>query len=64
MRGGCSYLPQDDIFPPPAKDIIDNVKEELNKQGEMRCAHRLNFLMMKPGFQQFEWKLHMRIMIQ
>jgi len=33
MCGGRSYLPLDDILPPPAKDMIDDIGEELDDDG-------------------------------
>jgi hypothetical protein len=35
MRGGRSYVPLDDILSPPAEDVIDDIGEELDDDGEM-----------------------------
>ena len=64
MRGGLSYLPLDDILPPPAKDMIDHIGEELDDDGETRCPNPRSFPMMKTGFQKFEQKLQKRIIRQ
>jgi len=63
--GGChSYLPLDDILPPPAEDMIDNIGEESDDGGETRCPNPTNFPTMKTGFQKFERNLQKRIMRQ
>jgi hypothetical protein len=36
MCGGPSYLPLDDILPPPAEDMIDDIWEESDDDGETR----------------------------
>jgi hypothetical protein len=33
--GGLIYLPLDDILPPPAEDMIDDIGDELDEDGEM-----------------------------
>jgi hypothetical protein len=37
MHGGCSFLPLADIFPPPAEEVINDIREESDNDGEMRC---------------------------
>ena len=61
MRGGRSYHPQDDIFPPPAEDMINDIGEELEDDGEMRRPNPSSSLMTKTGLQKFELKLQKRI---
>jgi hypothetical protein len=39
MHGGCSYLPLDDILTPPAKDVIDDIGEELDDDVEKQCPN-------------------------
>ena len=43
MRGGRSYLPLDDILPPPAKNMIDNICGELDDDAEMWHPNRKRF---------------------
>jgi len=64
MRGGRSYLPQDDILPSPAENINDDIVEESEDDGETRRPNPRSFLTMKRGFHKFEWKLQMRIIRQ
>jgi len=64
MRGGRSYLPLNDILPPPAEDMIDDIGEESDDDGETRCPNPRSFLTTKTGFQKFEWKLQKRIIRQ
>jgi len=64
MRGGRSYLPLDDILPPPAEDMIDNIGEESDDDGEMRRPNPRSFPTTKTGFQKFERKLQKRIIRQ
>jgi len=60
-RGGPSYLPLNDILPPPAEDIIDDIEEESDDDGETRCPYSRHFPMTKTGFQMFEWTLQNKI---
>jgi len=64
MHGGRSYLPLDDIFPPPAEDMIDDIGEELHDDGEKRRPNPRSFPTTKTGFQKFERKLQKRIIRQ
>jgi len=64
MCGGCGYLPLDDILAPPAKDMIDDIREELDDDGETRRPNARSFPTTKTGFQKFEWKLQKRIIRQ
>jgi len=64
MRGGRSYLPLDDILPPPADDMINDIGEESDDDGEMRRPNPRSFPTMKTGFQKFELKLQKRIIRQ
>jgi len=63
-RGGRSYLPLDDILPPPAEDIINDIGEESDDDGKTRRPNPRSFLTTKTGFQQFEQKLQKRIIRQ
>jgi len=51
MRGGRSYFPLDDILPPPAEDMIDDIGQESDDDGEMRRPNPRSFLTTKSGFQ-------------
>jgi hypothetical protein len=64
MRGGRSYLPLDDILPPPAEDMIDDIGEESVDDGETRRPNPRSFPTTKTGFQKFERKLQKRIIRQ
>jgi hypothetical protein len=64
MRGGRSYLPLDDIVPPPAEDMIDDIGEESDADDETWHPNRRSFPTTKTGFQKFEWKLQKRIIRQ
>jgi len=44
--------------------MMDDIGEELDDDGEMRCQNARCFPMMETGFQNFEWKLHRRIIRQ
>jgi len=61
MDAGCSYLPLDDILPPPAEDIIENIREKLDHDGEMWRPNLRIFHTTKTGFQKFEQKLQKKI---
>jgi len=64
MRGGCSYLPLGDILLPPAKDMIDDIGEESDDDGETRRPDPRSFPKTKTGFQKIERKLQKRIIRQ
>jgi len=64
MRGGRSYLPLDDILPPPAEDMIDDIGEESDDDGETWRPNARSFPTTKTGFEKFEWKLEKRIIRQ
>jgi len=61
MFGGHSYLPVHHILPPPAKDMIDNIRVEWDNDAEIGHSYPRSFLTMKIGFPQFSWKLQRRI---
>jgi len=61
MHGGRSYRPLDDILPPTAKDMIDDIWEESGDHGEMRCPNPKSFLTTKRGFEKFQRKLQRMI---
>jgi hypothetical protein len=64
MCGGRTYVPLDDILPPPAEDMIDDVGEESDDDGKTRGPNPRNFPTMKSGFLKFEQKLQKRIIRQ
>jgi hypothetical protein len=64
MLGGRSYLPLDDILPPPAEDMIDDIGEESDDDGETRRPNPRSFPTTKTGFEKFERKLQKRIIRQ
>jgi len=64
MHGGRSYLPLDDILPPPAEDMIDDIGEESDDDGETWRPNPRSFPTTKTGFQKFERKMHKRIIRQ
>ena len=53
MRGGRSYLPLDDFLPAPAEDMLDNIGEESDDDGETRRPNPRSFRTTKTGFQKF-----------
>jgi len=57
MCGGRSYLPLDDILPPPAKDMICHVREVSENDAETWHPYPRSFLTVKTGFQKFKRKL-------
>ena len=61
MHGGRSYLPLDDILPPPADDMIDDIGQESDDDGEMWHPNPRSFPTTKRGLQKFECKLQKRI---
>ena len=64
MGGGRSYLPLVDILPPPAEDMINEIGEETDDDGEMWCPNPRIFPTTKTGFQKIQRKLQKRIVIQ
>jgi len=64
MGGGRSYLPLVDILPPPAEDMINEIAEVTDDNGETRCPNPRIFLTTKTGFQKLQRKLQKRIVIQ
>jgi len=64
MRGAHIDLPQDDILPPPAENVTDDIGEELHNAAEMRLPTPTSFQTTKTGFQKFESKLRSRIFRQ
>jgi hypothetical protein len=64
MHGGYSSLPLDDILPPPAVVMIDDIGEGSDDDGETWCPNPRSFLTTKTGFQKFERKLQKRIFRQ
>ena len=61
LCGGRSYLRQDNILLPPAEDMIDDIGEQSNFNGEMRRPNPGKFPPTKTGFQKFAQKLQKRI---
>jgi len=57
MRGGHTYHTPDDILPPAAVDIIDDMGEELDENRGMRRPNPRSFPIVKTGFKEFEWNL-------
>jgi hypothetical protein len=64
MYCGRSYLPLDDILPPPAEDMIDDIGEESDDDGDTWRPNSRSFAMTNTGFQKFEQKLQKRIIRQ
>jgi len=64
MRGGRSNFPLDDILTPLAEDMIDNIGEESEGDGETRRPNPRGVPTTKTGFQKFEQKLRKRIIRQ
>jgi len=61
MHGGRSNLPLDDILPPPAEDMIDDIEEESDHDGETWYPNPRSFRKSKTGFQNFDRKLQQTI---
>jgi len=61
MHGGRSYLALDDILPPPAEDMMDDVWEEWDDDGETQRPNPRNFPKTESGFQKFERMLQKKI---
>jgi hypothetical protein len=65
MCGGCSDHALDDILPPLAPDMIDDIGEESDDDdAETRRPNPRSFLTMRTGFRKLERKLHKRIIRQ
>jgi len=64
MCGGHSYNPLDDILPPLAEDLIDNIGEESNDDSKMGHRNPRRFPTKKTDFQKFERKHQNRIIWQ
>jgi len=63
MRGGRSYVPLDEILPPPAGDMVDDTGEE-SDDAVTRSPNPKSFQMRTAWFQKFEWKLQKRTIRQ
>jgi hypothetical protein len=61
MRGGHSYLPLNNILPPPAEDVIDDIQEESDDDGETQYPNPRSFLTTKSCFENFELNLQKTI---
>jgi len=64
MHGGCSNVSPDDIVPHPAKDLIHDIGQESEENGEMWRPYPRSFWKTKPYFQQLKWKLQKMIVRQ
>jgi len=64
MRGGRSYHPLDNILPPPAEDMIDDIGEESDDDVETRRPNPRSFPTTKTGFEKLERKHQKRIIRQ
>jgi len=64
MRSGRSYHPLDDILPPLAEDMIEDIEEEPDDDAEMQCRNPGSFPVTKRGFQKFERMLQKQIIRQ
>jgi len=51
MHGGRSYLPLDDILPPPAEDMINDIGEKSDDDGETQRTNPRSSPKTKTGFQ-------------
>ena len=63
-HGFCSYLHVDDMLPPPAEDMLDNIWEESDDDSETWRPYPRSVPMMNRDFQKFEPKLQKRILRQ
>jgi hypothetical protein len=62
---GRSYLVLDDILPPSAEDVINNIREQSDDDDDdARHPNPRSFPTMKTGFRKSEWKLPKRIIRQ
>jgi len=64
MGRGRRYLPLDEILPPLADHMVDDIGEELDEDGETRHPNPRHFSTTKTGFQQFARQLQTRIIRQ
>jgi hypothetical protein len=64
MRRARNYLPLDDVLLPPAEDMINDIGEEWDDNGETQPPNRRSFQTTKTGFKKFEGKLEKRIIRQ
>lgn len=56
IRGYCKYLHLDNVPPPPAKDMIHNIREESDDGADIRCSNQRSFPMTQAPFLMFEMK--------
>jgi hypothetical protein len=61
MRGCHSSCYLDDILPRPVKDMMDDLVEQSNDDGETWHPHSRSSPTTKTDFQKFELKFHKRI---
>jgi len=61
MSGGHSYFPLDDLLPPPAEDMINDIREKSDVDAEMPCSNPRGFPTTKTGFQKFKRNLSWRM---
>jgi len=64
MGGGRSYCPRDDILPPPATDMIDEIGEESDHEGETQSLFTRCFPMTKTGLENVKQKVQTGIIRQ
>jgi len=64
MRSGPSYLPLNDILPPPANNMIDDIGEELDDNGETQRTNPRSFPTTETDFHMFERKVQKMIIRQ
>jgi len=64
MHSGRSYRCLDDIVPPPADDMINDIGEESDDDGETRHTHPRGFPTTKTVLQEFQWNLQIRFIRQ
>ena len=55
MNGGRSYVPLNDILPPPDEDMMYDIGEELVDEGGTQHPNPRIFPTMEGGFQKFGW---------
>jgi len=63
MRGGHIFFPLDDFLPPPAVDVIDNIREELDDHAKKQHLNPRSFPT-TTGFQKSKWRLQLRMIKQ
>jgi hypothetical protein len=64
MCGSHSYVPLDDILPPQAEDMINDIGVDSDDDADMQYPNPISFQMMTTGLQQFEWKRQKNIIKQ